>query len=420
MDPERPISGKTASVSLAVLNACHPGAWLRVGGIPLTARTLFHLTESGIERVALFLEEDRIPEDLERWEESLDLYPKTVRENIPKGILSIPDLTSPFVYVDTAHLIDPRLLRTLVAASECTLASMDPEDRKKGSIRAGFMRKEDLLAWVNEGPPSLIRGSRALFPVDMDPYCPEIRGSLSPYFIEVRSENDAREATWKLIRSQQKKVMDLPAQYIDPFFENGLTRLLCDTPITPNVVTLAGVLIAAGVAWLFWHGYFLAGALTAFLVEIFDGVDGKLARTKLCFSKLGEYENVIDYFCENSWYVALAMGLRTVGPAGVPGILAALLILSDTVDNILYTLADRWHGKSIDLFSPFDAAFRRIAGRRNIYGMIFVFGFLVGYPLYTFAVAAVWAAMTAAIHGLRLFGYGRRLEKRMKEEVEGF
>jgi phosphatidylglycerophosphate synthase len=213
--------------------------------------------------------------------------------------------------------------------------------------------------------------------------------------------------------------MDLPAQFIDPPFENMLTRLLCNTPITPNVVTFLGVAAGVLVAWLFWHGHFLAGALTIFLVEILDGVDGKLARTKLHFTKLGRYEDLIDYFNETSWYVALGVGLRSIGLNPSAALLAGLLICSDTTDNIIYTLANKWYGKTVDFFSPFDRAFRRIAGRRNIYGFMFIIGFSFGYPFQTFAIVATWAALTASIHGLRLFQYGRMIKRPVSQQAEG-
>jgi phosphatidylglycerophosphate synthase len=211
--------------------------------------------------------------------------------------------------------------------------------------------------------------------------------------------------------------MDLPAQFIDPHFENGLTYLLCNTPITPNMVTFLGVGVGVIVAWLFWHSHFLTGALTAFLVEVLDGVDGKLARTKLHFTRLGQYEDLIDYFNETSWYVALAVGLRATGLNAWPALLTGLLISSDMADNILYTLASKWYGKTIDFFSDFDRAFRRIAGRRNIYIFMFIIGFSIGYPLQTVAIIAIWAAITATVHGFRFLQYGRA-EKALRQESE--
>ncbi len=155
-----------------------------------------------------------------------------------------------------------------------------------------------------------------------------------------------------------------------------------------------------------------------FVVEILDGVDGKLARTKLHFTKLGEFEAVIDYVCENGWYVALALGLSRTIPGSLPAMTAVLLILSDTADNGFYTLAGRRYGKSIDLFTSFDGAFRRIAGRRNIYTFMFLIGFSAGYPMAAFVVAALWGALTAAIHGIRLFQHGKTIPRIFHDRAE--
>ena len=402
---------KSIRQPLAILNACHPGAWEKVGGIPLTARTLFHLKELEIKKVVVLLSMDRTPLGLQKWHPNLELHQMTATEDVPATILSIAGLEPHFLYLDTAHLIDPRIIHALTVASGTTLAYTEPADREKQVVRAGFIKIEGLRLWAKEGKASLIRKSKTLYPGDLDPFSPRIRGPVKPYFLEVRSRDEARKATRILIRSKQKQVMDLPAQFIDPPFENALTLILCNTPITPNMVTLFGLAVAAGVAWLFWHGYFVLGAFCTFLVEILDGVDGKLADTRLQFTKFGQYEHIIDYIYENSWYVCLAVGLRATVSNNLPVLLAVLLILSDTADNIFYTLAGKWYGKSIDLFSPFDAAFRRIAGRRNIYGFMFIIGFSVGYPLLTFAAVAIWAALTAGIHGFRLTRFGKTRKK---------
>lgn len=393
----------------AVLDACHEGAWEVVGGIPLIARSLYHLGRLGMEEAVVLIGPGSSPVSLRKWQGGMRL--REVRKSdggsAPSAILSVPGLDWRFLYLDAAHLIGPRFLETLIAASETTLGFMCREDKAGGVIRAGLLHAEDLCAWVDEGSSALVTRSKPLFPEDVEGFSPEIRGVLKPYFIEVRSEAQAREATHLVISSQQKFVMDLPAEYIDPFFENTLTYWLCQTPVTPNMVTIAGAAVAVLIAWLFWHGYFATGALLTFVVEVLDGVDGKLARTKLQFSWIGRQEAVVDYFCENSWYAALGVGLSTAAGGTYPYLLSALMILSDTVDNILYTLAGKWHGKSIDLFGTFDAAFRRIAGRRNIYGFMFMAGFLAGYPLQTFAMASFWAAVTATVHAVRLFQFRR-------------
>ena len=414
--PRCPKKDEKAESPMAVINACHPGAWERVGGISLVARSLFHLHDFGTRRVILLLGMDQIPGDLEKWQRKLRIDMVRLKEEVPQALLNIQDLEATLIYIDAAHLIDPRFLQALTVASEPTMVHVDSPDRERGAVRLGFLTREVLEIWSREGKGALIQRSGMLFPEDLDPFSPEIRGPLSPYIVRVSSREEARRATSFLIRTKQKQVMDFPARFIDPPFENMLTRLLCNTPVTPNMVTFAGVIAGVAVIWLFWHGYFLAGAISMFVVEVLDGVDGKLARTKLHFTKLGLYEDLIDYFNEMSWYVALGVGFGRTGLSPSPGFLAGLLICSDTADNIFYTLGNKWHGKNIDFFGPFDQAFRLIAGRRNIYGMMFILGFALGYPSYTFTAVAVWAAVTACIHGCRLFQFGRGLKKLNPED----
>lgn len=399
-------------LSLAVLNGCRMGAWEQVGGVPLIGRALFQLNKLGIRETFVLVSSQRGPLELARWQGELSLRYVRLEGDIASTILDVGAADKgPVLYLDAAHLVDSRLIKALALSSKTTLLFIDSRDREKGRIRAGRFSRGDFHIWAESGAAFLIRNSRHLFPEDIDPFCPEIRGIVRPFFLEVHSKDDAKKATRVLIRSMQKKVMDLPAEFIDPYFEDTLTLLLCKTPITPNMVTIAGLAIAMALAYLFWHAHFVAGALGTYLVEVLDGVDGKLARTKLQFTKFGEYEGLIDYFYENTWYVAIGVGLSRTVSGPLPALLAGLLVLSDTLDNIWYTLADKWYGKSIDLFSRFDAAFRRIAGRRNIYGFMFIIGFSLGYPLKTFFVAAGWAAVTATVHAFRLIRYGKSVKE---------
>lgn len=399
-----------ARPSQAVLEALHPGAWQTVGGIPLIARTIYHLQKAGLKEIALLLPSDAEHADLKPWLDGIRVHRIRIdhrHESIPAAILAKVELDAAFLYIDTSHLIDPRFIETLLRATPSTLAFFNEADKSKLEIRAGCLSPQDLQVWEEQGSQALVSRATSLLTQDIDPFRAELRGCLTPYFMKVTSESEAKQATRTLVRGQQKQVMDLPAEYLHPPFCNALTYYLCGTRVTPNMVTAAVVGVAILIAWLFWHGYFAAGALLTFAVDILDGVDGKLARTKLIFSKIGQHEDVVDYFYENTWYAALGVGLSAQVPGALPWLLAALLIVADTTDNVWYTLAGKWHGKSIDLFSPGDALFRKIAGRRNIYGGMFIVGFLLGYPMQTFAIAALWAATTAFVHGVRLFQYGR-------------
>ncbi len=392
---------------LAVINATHSMTWRSVGGIPLIARWVYHLNAVGAYQAYIFTRNESPVISLDRWRGSLQLEWIPLEGDIPNTLLNRIRLKAPVLYADATCVIDPRLIRYLANENALTLAFPDMADAEKHQIRAGLLHPQDIVQWARQGEAAVIKRARMLLPANIDPFCPETRGERIPFFKTVRTPADADNATRMLVESMQKKVMDLPSEYIDPYFENRLTMLLMDTPISPNMVTLVGFVAALAVAWLFWHGWFIAGAWLTLVVEILDGVDGKLARTRLQFSKIGAHEDIIDYFYENSWYAALGVGLSHFAQSSWPLYVAALLIFADTTDNILYTLAGKWHGKSIDLFSARDALFRKIAGRRNIYGYMFIIGFTAGFPQHTFIVAAVWALITAVVHGVRLWQYGR-------------
>lgn len=399
-----------ASPPVGILNACNPGAWKTVGGIPLIARSLFNLDALGVKRAVLLWDAGHSPQRLEKWRGGIQMELRQVKNDLPELLVSTADLADRFIYLDVGHLIDPRLIAALLSAPPATVCFMNARDKGKSVVRAGLLSKEDLVIWSNQGIASLIRRAVPLLPGDIDLFCPEIRGEATPYFMEVDTDEDAVEATHLLIRNQQKQVMDLPSEYLHPPFENALTSLLLKTPVSPNEVTLMTAALGFLIAWLFWHGYFVPGALLTFVVDILDGVDGKLARTKLQFSRLGKHEDVIDYFYENSWYVALGVGLSALTGGCLPLVFAAVLVLADTADNVFYTLAGKWHGRSIDFFSRFDENFRRIAGRRCIYGTLFIIGFSLGYPFPTFVITTLWAVVTATIHGVRLHHYGQTVK----------
>ncbi len=393
--------------SLAIINAANSIVWQHVGGIPLVARSVYHFNAIGVKKLIVLISDDQSPKALDKWQGALQLHQVRLEGDIPNAILTEIGQAASFIYIDAAFLIDPRLICHLAYADTLTLAFQNHADIKNKKIRAGLMRQEDLITWAKRGDAAVIEHAQILLPDDIEPFCPETRGDRTPYFKAVLTPDQANKATRFLIADMQKKAMDLPSEYIDPHFENPLTMLLINTPVTPNMVTYVCLAVAIGVAWLFWHGHFITGALLTLAVEILDGVDGKLARTRLQFSKIGAHEDIIDYFYENSWYVALGVGLSHAVQSDWPLYIAGLLIFSDTADNIFYTLAGKQHGKSIDLFSPLDAIFRKIAGRRNIYGYMFIVGFLAGFPQHTFIAVAVWAFITAMVHGVRLWQYGR-------------
>jgi phosphatidylglycerophosphate synthase len=88
-----------------------------------------------------------------------------------------------------------------------------------------------------------------------------------------------------------------------------LVRALTHTPVTPNLVTLAGLLVAIVSAYCFSQGTYLAslaGALLFFVSGLLDEVDGMLARIRFSDSPFGTwFEGTVD----NVSYLLLFTGI---------------------------------------------------------------------------------------------------------------
>jgi phosphatidylglycerophosphate synthase len=86
-------------------------------------------------------------------------------------------------------------------------------------------------------------------------------------------------------------------------------RLLTHTGITPNSVTLGGLVVAIVAALLFARGSYanyVGGALLFFLSGLFDEMDGMLARIKFTESAFGTW---FEGFVDNATYLLVFSGI---------------------------------------------------------------------------------------------------------------
>jgi len=85
-----------------------------------------------------------------------------------------------------------------------------------------------------------------------------------------------------------------------------LARLIGRTGVSPNVVTLMGVVLNLGVAWVLARGYMRLGGLLVPLVALFDALDGTLARLTGRRSRFGAFlDSTMDRFSEAILYLGL-------------------------------------------------------------------------------------------------------------------
>jgi phosphatidylglycerophosphate synthase len=196
--------------------------------------------------------------------------------------------------------------------------------------------------------------------------------------------------------------MDPIASILDRLLVNRLVFWLSYTRITPNQITLATGVLGALAAWLFLSGWLPGGILLAYVAATLDGVDGKLARTTLQFSRLGELEHVLDFFMEQAWYLTITVYLAaTTGKQSLLWIGGGLMIC-DLIVKVLYGCGRLLFGKHLEELGHFDRIFRRIGGRRNIYLAILLLGALTGFPQQALELVLAWALLTVAVHMSRM------------------
>ncbi len=123
-----------------------------------------------------------------------------------------------------------------------------------------------------------------------------------------------------------------------------LTRLLLNTRITPNQITVFSFILGLGSALCFWQGGYgmgVGGAGLLLLSIWVDGVDGEIARIKFMESPFGAK---LDILCDNVVHVAvffaIGMGLYDaqgetifliLGGLAAGGSLLAFLLLSEGI-----------------------------------------------------------------------------------------
>jgi phosphatidylglycerophosphate synthase len=304
---------------------------------------------------------------------------------------------------------DARLLAALCAKqSPAALVDSDPPEFARSLIRnpcGPALVTKDFLSAFSPAVPFFQQlkeriDNRNIDIVDAaeeNDYIVSMRRRVRPLCFPAQTEQDRRLAERIILDSAQNGTLDLPA-YLHAPIETRIISLLCKTRITPNQITIVGLVIGLSATAAFALGYTGLGIVAALIFGIVDGLDGKQARVKIETTEGGKWEHYLDYFIENSWWAAIAFQLWRSGQFPNVFYFFALLVGS----RLLYEFAQRGakmaKGRLLDDVAPFDRAFRLIAARRNVYVWILACGFLLGAFPQSYAIICGWAAISAAVH----------------------
>jgi len=386
--------GEDAPIGL--IDARGDAPWRVVGGIPLATRLVRGLELAGVHDIRVLCDRARAPEALGARQPATRVRVESLGAGCPLAAAPVPARDA--IAVDGALVVDRRLLAALARAPEpCVVRPAPGADE---AVRLARLDARSLAAFG--APLAASEGLRKLDPREVPTWSEQMRGHNPILFFDAASEEGARTAEDALVRDTQKHVMDAPARWVDPIFENAMLRRLAPTRITPNQVTLASLALGLVAAWWLWRGWLALALPAMLLVGWLDGVDGKLARLRLHYSRLGAAEAYFDFVYENAWWIALAAFLAGSGHGDAAVWAGVALVAGNLLDEIAYTLSGAWLGTSLDLLTPADGAFRVIAGRRNVYVWILALATLAGATWQGFAACSVWAVVTALAHATRL------------------
>ena len=234
-------------------------------------------------------------------------------------------------------------------------------------------------------------------------------------WVDIDTKQDLDHAERLIVENSQKKrgASDFVAHYFNRPIENAILYYISNWPfITPNRLTIATNVLAWIVTYLFFSGYLGLGSLLTFVVGIMDGLDGKLARIRACSTKIGLMEHPFDMLYEFSWLIALALFLsRTEGL--LPLVLVSFSITLIAFYRFCYDQFSRATGVSLDVYGHFERAFRRVAGRRNIYNVYILLGVLLEAPLYSLVGITVHSTLTAIVYAYRASIHLHALDKKL-------
>jgi len=375
-----------------------------LGRSPLQ-RHAVQLARAGVERCVLLLGEGEDTEEIEAdCRRQLSEAPTNEMEVrvVRSGAgdpPAAPEEQGPALRVWGAGVYDPRLYRLVVEAS----APMWIGDRGGSNEKADAeLEPIGMAATGTDDEDSTERPGRSVAVGDLPAYLPGLRRHLRPYWCRIESRDDMGRAGDMILDATQKGVLDFPARFLHPPLEDSMVRLLAPTPITPNQITVFTGVIGFAAAGMMAVGVYGPALVIALVVNVLDGVDGKLARVKLLTSRFGDrLDHTLDVLFEFAWYLGLGWGLSGGSASGRPFLLGLGLIgvmLGARGMSGIYKLVS---GRQIHDHRAFDRAVRLFAGRRNIYVVILVVGLAVGRISEAFTLCFVWAVATLGIYTVR-------------------
>ena len=212
----------------------------------------------------------------------------------------------------------------------------------------------------------------------------KLRKSEPPFVLPISA--DRRPALeQRLFDWSYKGVTDLVTKWAWPAPARRVVALAVRWRLTPNQVTLVGLVLVCIAGACFHAGLYGVGLAAGWLMTFLDTVDGKLARVTLTSSRFGHYfDHLVDLIHPPLWYLLWGLGLSAAQVGGLGLELATCFrlifagyIAGRLVEGSFQLLLGRF---SIFCWQPVDSWFRLITARRNPCLILLTASVLAGRP----------------------------------------
>ncbi|MDE2511928.1 MAG: CDP-alcohol phosphatidyltransferase family protein [Elusimicrobia bacterium] len=334
--PDRP-SGP-AVYERAILWVSHPALlWQRVAGLGVLERQLFTAARAGIKRVWIGMHK---PDDATT--DGLRLPPGLDVSWVPKGAATLDECAPPYLGLSADHFVRVDTLAHI--ARQRYPDSVSFSDASGLGVIQVVTRRDD--AAVVRDKQVLPAGS-----------CRRLEAPL------------AADGTVSWLMASGPKSQDgFMARHFDRHISLSVSRLLLDTRVTPNMMTVfSTVLGLLGAAFFLGASReaYVPGALLVWLHSVLDGCDGELARVRFQESAFG---SDLDFWGDNIVHLALftCLGLGFWRTGNGPNTLA-LAAVADL--GVLASAGAAWqHRRRLRAASPMPVAEAGVTDETGVVG----------------------------------------------------
>lgn len=157
------------------------------------------------------------------------------------------------------------------------------------------------------------------------------------------------------------------------------------TGLTPNALTIIGLLLNCGVAVILGRGYLLVGGILVLIVGLFDLLDGAMAKITDQMTPFGSFlDSTLDRYSEVALYGGLLVYILSTPDAKV----GALLIHLTICGSILVSYA-RARAEALG----YKLQVGLLARPERI--IVLAAGLIVGHPIWALWLLAIFTNLTA-------------------------